>query len=219
MDTTSAAAKAGRLLVPVAAGLAAGLLAAGCSGNSPSASATGTQSTAPASQAATSAAPAAAGTESPPPGDIPDSTVYIPYHAVSGKYTVKVPQGWAQTATAGAVSFTDKLNTITVTTVGGTAPTVASARATEIPRIKGAVRQFALAGVSAVTRPAGSVVLIRYSAQSQPDPVTGKVYTDAVERYEFYRNGTEAVVTLSGPVGADNVDPWRTVTNSFRWLG
>ena len=52
----------------------------------------------------------------------------------------------------------------------------------------------------------------------QPDPVTGKVYRDEVERYEFYRNGTESVLTLAGPVGADNVDPWRTVTNSFQWL-
>jgi hypothetical protein len=209
MDTASAAGKASRLLVPVAAGL----IAAGCSGNSSSAPTTGTQPTAP------TATPAAAGTESPPPGDIPDSTVYITYHAVSGTYTVKVPQGWAQTATAGAASFTDKLNTITVTTVRGTAPTVASARAAEVPRIQAAVRHFTLAGVSAVTRSAGSAVLIRYSAQSQPDPVTGKVYTNAVERYEFYRNGTEAVLTLSGPAGADNVDPWRTVTNSFRWLG
>jgi hypothetical protein len=48
--------------------------------------------------------------------------------------------------------------------------------------------------------------------------VTGKVFRDAVERYEFYRNGTETVVILAGPTGADNVDPWRTVTNSFRWL-
>ena len=71
---------------------------------------------------------------------------------------------------------------------------------------------------STVSRPAGPAVLIRYSGYSQPDPVTGKAYTDAVERYEFYRNGTEAIVTLSAPSGADNVDPWRTVTNSFRWL-
>jgi hypothetical protein len=61
-------------------------------------------------------------------------------------------------------------------------------------------------------------MLIRYSADSQPDPVTGRVFRDAVERYDFYRNGTEAVVTLAGPSGADNVDPWRTVTNSFQWL-
>jgi hypothetical protein len=211
MNIASAAVSASPLLALVAAGL----MAAGCSGNSASAPATGTQ---PVSPTATSAASATAGTESPPPGDIPDTTVYIPYRATSGQYVLRVPQGWAQTVTAGAVSFTDKLNSITVTTVRGTAPTLASARATEVPQLQGSVRRFALAGVSAVTRPAGSVVLIRYSAQSQPDAVTGKVYMDSVERYEFYRNGVETVVTLSGPAGADNVDPWRTVTDSFRWL-
>jgi hypothetical protein len=25
-------------------------------------------------------------------------------------------------------------------------------------------------------------------------------------------------VLLGGPAGADNVDPWRTITSSFRWL-
>jgi hypothetical protein len=129
-----------------------------------------------------------------------------------------VPEGWARTMTPGAVSFTDKLNSITVTMIHAAAPTAASARATEVPQIQGSVQHFAFVGISTVSRSAGPAVLIRYSAYSQPDPVTGKVYTDAVERYEFYRNGTEAIVTLSGPAGADNVDPWRKVTNSFRWL-
>ena len=40
---------------------------------------------------------------------------------------------------------------------------------------------------------------------------------DAVERYEFWKAGTEVVLTLSGPQGADNVDPWRIVTDSFGW--
>ena len=30
-------------------------------------------------------------------------------------------------------------------------------------------------------------------------------------------NGREAIVTLSGPRGADNVDPWRVITDSLRW--
>ena len=98
------------------------------------------------------------------------------------------------------------------------APTLASARATEVPSIRGSAHGFVLAGLSTVSRPAGTVVLIRYLADSQPDPVTGKVYKDTFERYEFYKNGTEVVVLLGGPAGADNVDPWRTVTNSFRWL-
>ena len=137
---------------------------------------------------------------------------------MSSQYQVKVPEGWARTASAVGVSFTDKLNTITIQTIRVAAPTLASALATEVPRIKGSVRDFVLTGVSTVTRTAGTAILIRYSADSQPDPVTGKVYRDAVERYEFYRNGTESVLTLAGPVGADNVDPWRTVTNSFQWL-
>ena len=180
-----------------------------------SSASSGTSSSGTASAATT---PAVAGTETPPPGDIPDSTAYVPYQAPGGQYVVKVPEGWARTVTAGAISFTDKLNTISVTVVSAKAPTPASARTIEVAKIQGAVRHFTLAGIGTVQRPAGSAVLIRYSADSQPDLVTGKVYPDAVERYEFYRNGLEAIVTLSGPKGADNVDPWRTVTSSFRWL-
>jgi hypothetical protein len=202
--------------------LAAGLCAAGCS-SSVSSPASGPTSPAASSAPATSSAPgsigaAPAGTESPPPGDIPDSTVYVAYQPVSRQYQVKVPEGWARTISAADVSFTDKLNTITIQTVRAVAPTFATALAAEVPRIKGSVRGFVLTGVSTVTRAAGTAVLIRYLADSQPDPVTGKVYRDEVERYEFYRNGTESVLTLAGPVGADNVDPWRTVTNSFEWL-
>jgi hypothetical protein len=142
----------------------------------------------------------------------------VPYRPASGQYEVKVPEGWARTVTSSAVSFTDKLNTITIQTAQAAAPTPASARVGEVPKIQSVVRGFTLTDVSTVTRPAGSVILIRYTASSAPDPVTGKVYKDAAERYEFYHGGTEAILTLSGPSGADNVDPWRTVTSSFRWL-
>jgi hypothetical protein len=205
-----------RLVVLAAAGLCASACSSGpASTPAPqAASATGVSSSTAASSP-TGAAPA--GTETPPPGDIPDSTVYVAYRAGSGQYEVKVPEGWARTAGTAGVSFTDKLNTNTIQTSRAAAPTWASARA-EVPAIQRSVHSFVLAGLSTVSRPAGTAVLIRYSADSQPDPVTGKVYKDAIERYEFYRNGTEAVVILAGPAGADNVDPWRTVTNSFRWL-
>jgi hypothetical protein len=61
------------------------------------------------------------------------------------------------------------------------------------------------------------VVLATYRADSSPDPVTGKVVHDDVERYELWRSGTTAVVTLASPKGSDNVDPWRKVTDSFTW--
>jgi len=207
-----------RLVVLAAAGLCASACSSGpASTPAPqAASATGASSSTAASSP-TGAVPA--GTETPPPGDIPDSTVYVAYRPSSGQYQVKVPEGWARTVSPAAVFFTDKLNIISVwTTKAAAAPTAASARAAEVPAIQHPLRGFALTGVSVVHRPAGTAVLIRYSADSRPDPVTGKVYKDAFERYEFYRNGTEAVVLLGGPVGADNIDPWRTVTNSFRWL-
>ena len=55
------------------------------------------------------------------------------------------------------------------------------------------------------------------SANSAPNAVTGKQYRDEVERLEFFHNGTEVALTLSGPVGSDNKDPWRLVAESFRW--
>ena len=191
---------------------AVGLCAVACSSTSSSGS---TAAPAPASTATASAT--AAATESPPPGDIPDTTVYVAYRPASGQYEVKVPEGWARTVSSAGVSFTDNLNSITIQTVRAAAPTVASARTAEVPQIQGSLHAFSLTGISTVSRPAGTAVLIRYSADSKPDPVTGKVFRDAIERYEFYRNGTEAIVTLAGPAGADNVDPWRKMTSSFRW--
>jgi len=47
--------------------------------------------------------------------------------------------------------------------------------------------------------------------------VTGKVVRDAFERYTFYRAGKRVDLTLSGPTNADNVDPWRIVSDSLRW--
>jgi hypothetical protein len=224
MDIAAPAGRSSRLLIAPAVLLLTVGTAVACSSGQSSVtqpavtSSSGTSSSGTSAGTASATTPAVAGTETPPPGDIPDSTAYLPYQAPGGQYVVKVPEGWARTVTAGAISFTDKLNTISVTVVSAKAPTPASARTVEVPKIQGAVRHFTLAGISTVQRPAGSAVLIRYTADSQPDLVTGKVYPDAVERYEFFRNGLEAIVTLSGPQGADNVDPWRTVTSSFRWL-
>jgi hypothetical protein len=203
-----------RLAVLAATGLCASACSSG-SGSTPAPQATSATS---ATAASSPAGAAPAGTETPPPGDIPDTTTYVAFRPGSGQYEVKVPEGWARTVAPANVFFTDKLNVISIYTTKAAAPTVASARAVEVPAIKLRLHGFALTGVSVVSRPAGTAVLIRYSADSPPDPVTGKVYKDTFERYEFYRHGTEAVVLLGGPAGADNVDPWRTVTNSFRWL-
>jgi hypothetical protein len=159
------------------------------------------------------------GAEVSPPGDIPDNQAFVAYAPAGAGFTVKVPEGWARTTAGGATTFTDKLNSITVDQPTATArrPTAAHATATEIPRLARTVKGFANARASTVTRTAGSALRITYLADSTPDAVTGKTRRNAVERYEFFRNAKRVVLTLSGPKGADNADPWKIVTDSLRW--
>jgi hypothetical protein len=133
-------------------------------------------------------------------------------------YSIKVPEGWARTDAQDRVSFTDKFNTITVQVVpASSAPTPQSAQSAEVPQLAASARCFTPGHVTATTRKGGGAILVTYQMDSAPDAVTGKVVRDDVERYEFWRNGSEAVVTLSAPVGSDNVDAWRLVTDSFAW--
>ena len=71
--------------------------------------------------------------------------------------------------------------------------------------------------MTTVRRTAGPAVRLTYLAAAPRDPVTGRTRTDAVERYLFFHRGRDVELTLSGPKGADNVDPWRIVTDSVRW--
>ncbi len=158
------------------------------------------------------------GAEVTPPGDIPDNQAFVAYSPPGDGYSVKVPEGWARTASGHAVTFTDKLNSITMEAVPArVAPTTGDARRTEVPRLARSVKRFKLGRVSSVTRRAGQAVLITYGWSSKPDPVTGKTQTDAVERYAFFHKGSDVVLTLAGPKGADNVDPWKIVTDSLRF--
>jgi hypothetical protein len=139
------------------------------------------------------------GGDASPPGDIPDNQAFVTYAPPGARFSVKVPEGWSQTSHGRDVRFTDKLNTIELSWDAAVPPVPVGAK------------------VSTVTRTGGSAKRSTYVIRGRPDPVTGKARTDAVERYEFARGGRNVVVTLSGPKGADNVDPWRIVTDSLRW--
>jgi hypothetical protein len=158
--------------------------------------------------------------ESSPPGDIPDNQAFVRFTPPGGGFTVKVPEGWAQRVAGGAVVFTDKLNAIRIESHGATAAlTVKTARAGEVARLARSVKGFQPGKVSSVSRKAGTAVRMTYLASAPANPVTGKAGTDAVERYAFFHKGRAVLLTLSGPKGADNVDPWRLVTDSVRWSG
>ena len=143
--------------------------------------------------------PAPSGSDASPAGDIPDNQAYVRFTPSGARFSVKVPEGWSQTSKPRDIRFSDKLNTIELTWDAAVAPAPANAK------------------VSAVKRTAGQARRATYLAAGQPDPVTGKKRVDAVERYEFTHSGRTVVLTLSGPKGADNVDPWRIVTDSLRW--
>ncbi|MGI8613522.1 MAG: hypothetical protein ACR2KL_06210 [Nocardioidaceae bacterium] len=180
----------------------------------------GGSSASPTTPSATASSPTASSTlkEYSPAGDIPDNQVFVPYTPPGAHYSIQIPEGWSRSSAGGAVTFTDKLNSVRIESVpAASAPTVASATSKELPRIAATATNYAAGAVTTVDRKAGTAVLVTYQADAPPDPVTGKYVRDAVERYEFWRQGTEAILTLSGPVGADNVDPWRIVSDSFAW--
>ena len=73
-----------------------------------------------------------------------------------------------------------------------------------------------LRSVSSVSLPAAPAVLIVFRRNSDPDPVTGRQYRDEVREYLVWHAGREVRFDLFGPVGADNVDAYRTMSTSLR---
>ncbi|TGB08497.1 hypothetical protein [Streptomyces sp. MZ04] len=205
----------------------AAAVTAGCSGGTSGSGPSSSSRSGPASTAASTGGSSGgsdsspAPTESNPPGDIPDNQAFVAYQPSGGAFTaftVKVPEGWARTSQGSTTVFTDKLNRVQISAAAASnAPTTGSVANEVVPQLRGHVSKFASPKVSTVTRKAGTAVLLTYQGDSARDPVTGKVVRDAFERYAFYRQGHEVDLTLSGPVNADNVDPWRIVSDSFAW--
>jgi hypothetical protein len=215
-----------RISLLVIAMVLAGCSSGGTTSNSPQsppapADSGGSASSGPASTPAGTSSPAQAAVpaEKNPPGDIPDNLAFISYTNTAGRYRFTHPEGWAETTKASTVTFTDKLNGVQATIgTATTAPAAASARQQDVPALTHSQAAFELRDITAVTVPAGRGVKIVYRRNSAPDAVTGRQYRDEVERYEVVSGGREVIVELFGPVGADNVDAYKTMITSLRLL-
>jgi hypothetical protein len=198
------------VLLLLGTGVAVCALLVGCgSDSSPSSPSPGGGST---------SVPGAVQPETNPPGDIPDDQVFVSYRSDASAYSLDVPEGWARTVSGPNVKFVDKLNSITVdVTSQSAAPTVASVEANEVPQLTGKVEAFEKVTVKAIDLPAGKAVLIRYRANSAPDSVTGKKVRLEIDRFELFKDGKLAVISLSAPAGSDNVDVWNQISSSFKW--
>ena len=151
------------------------------------------------------------------PGDIPDDQVFVAFPSADGVYSVKVPEGWARTQNGAVVVFTDKFNSVTISSMASTSPvTVDDVRSNGLTDVS-SDPTFQLIDVQPVTRSAGDGVVATYEIGSEANPVTGKKALLAVERYVFNHQGTTVMLTLSGAKGADNVDPWNVVSDSLTW--
>ena len=151
------------------------------------------------------------------PGDIPDDQVFVTYTWPDGSFSVDVPEGWSRDEADGTVTFTDKYNTIAISSLAApTAPSVEAVRSSGLADVT-SDPTFHLVDVQPVTRRSGDGVLATYEIGSEPNSVTGKSALLSVERFVFFDDGNEVVLTLSGAKGADNVDPWRIVSDSLVW--
>jgi hypothetical protein len=150
--------------------------------------------------------------------DIPDTQVFVTYASASGGYQLDVPEGWAQTTQAQTVSFVSNLNMLQVMlSSANVKPTAASVRNDVGATWQQAGRAVRDVQVSDVQLPSGSAVLITFTSNSDPNPVTNKQVRLENNRYLFYHNGKLATLTLSAPVGADNRDQWLRIAQSFKW--
>ncbi|BCG98984.1 hypothetical protein EFV37_04610 [Mesorhizobium loti] len=155
--------------------------------------------------------------EKNPPGDIPDSQVFIDYTSPLG-FTLKVPEGWARSDRADGASFVDKLDGVAVTvSKADAAPTVDSAKADYVAKLEAAGRAVKVSAVKQVKLPAGTAIRIVYTSNSEPNAVTNRQVRLENERYLYFKDGKLVALELYAPKGADNVDQWQLMSNSFRW--
>jgi hypothetical protein len=156
--------------------------------------------------------------EKNPPGDIPDSQVFVKYASSQGGYEVEFPEGWARTTRGSNVIFTDKFDglSVTITNAAGT-PSVKSLRKNQAKQLKETGRAVRIKSIKAIRLSNGPAVLMVYRSNSEPDPVVNKQVRLENSSYFYYKNGKLAELRLWAPLGADNVDQWNRISNSFRW--
>lgn len=153
--------------------------------------------------------------EKNPPGDIPDTQVFVAYNG-SG-FSMKVPEGWSRTDQPTGARFTDKYNIIVATVDDALSlPTISDATATEAASVKAGGRAVKIASVKQVKLEGGQAIRIDYSANSEPNAVTGKQIRLEGVRFLLFKAGKLVMLDMAAPFGADNVDQWNLMSNSVR---
>lgn len=161
-----------------------------------------------ATSTASTASPAASELPATNPlGDIPDTQAFVPYAAPQG-YVVLFPQGWSQTRDGATVTFQSHFDgeQIGVQTAADPVATVRGHFAD--------VRDLHVRHVRIKGTPA---TVVRFTSQSQADPVTGRSVRLDDDVYFFANGSRQAVLALWAPRGSNNAAQWREISESFHW--
>ena len=155
--------------------------------------------------------------EANPPGDIPDTQAFVTYTSPDG-YKLDVPEGWARSVDAHHVNFSDKYGSVDISTatVQGVL-TPQSVRQNQVAKLMASGRAVTVSGVKEVTLPSGKAIRVDYASNSDPNPVTNKQIRLENAEFLYAKDGQLVAVTFSAPYGADNVDQWTTMSQSFGW--
>ncbi len=161
------------------------------------------------------AAEQAVAPERNPPGDIPDSQVFIAYSGPG--FSMQVPEGWTRQDRPEGARFSDKYNIVEATAVSASeAPSLQAASSDEVADLSANGRAVELTGVKAVTLGDRLAIRIDYLSNSEPNSVTGKQIRLEHARYLFFKPGTLVRLDMAAPEGADNVDQWLFMAKSVQ---
>jgi hypothetical protein len=184
-------------------------IAGGCGGSSDKKSSSNSSGSSPAALSADAKSAAT--------GDIPDNQNFLVYRDKRVGFSIKYPEGWSQTKSAGGIDFKDKNNLVRVAVHKGQPPTAASVTA-ELKKLKASQPSLKAQAPKQINLKAGPAIKVTYTTTSAPNPVTGKRVVLMVDRYEVAKKGRVAVIDLGTPTGVDNVDAYRLMSESFTWL-
>ena len=211
--------------LPAIAAVAIALPLSGCGGGGSSSTSTaassptaGTTTTASVGKVScgSSVTPSSSEAASTAQGDIPDNQQFLTFRNATGGYSIQYPEGWAGSGSGTNVTFQDKSNMITIQVSPGSQPSTASVgkelkqQAASDPCLSSDTPQTVTAGPN-------QAIKVTYTTRGAKSPVTGQRNKVSVDRYVFFKGGKVETVDLSNPVGVDNVDAYRMISESFRW--
>ena len=149
-------------------------------------------------------------------GDIPDNQAFVTFQNAAAGYSITHPEGWSEQGGGARVTISDKNNIVRIVVANGSAPTIKQAQS-DVAQIQAKSPGAQADQPSSVQISGTPAIKVTYTTLSQPNQVTGKRVTLAVDRYYLANAGKVAVVDLGTPKGIDNVDGYRTMIESFTW--